>query len=232
MRYLNTTFNAVLRLGLIPLNPFKNLSLNLQEALQAQMHSRKSLDRNKIIPPEVVQRIYQAMACNKRSGGDPGFDVFYLHTVTGRRIQEVAGLCGCDFIERLSGGFVYTCIMVAHWAERGVGAAHSCRRGLKIPQSQRIIPLPLNAHGIWEKYANGKNMTAAFPGEQPINANQNWGDNLTRRMRDKCLDYPGSYGWRETLIKQPVISPCSPSDQGIRASGFTPRKETRPGVID
>lgn len=200
MRYVNATFNAGLRLGLIPLNPFKNLPLNRQEALQAQMHSRKSLDRNKIIPPEVVQRIHQAMVCNKRSGRDPGFDVFYLQAVTGTRIQEVAGLRGCDFIERLSGGFIYKCIRVAHWAERGVGAAHSGRGGLKTPQSQRIIPLPLNAHGIWEKYANDKNMTAAFPGEQPKNANQNWGDNLSRRMRDKCADYPGSHGWRETLI--------------------------------
>ena len=28
--------------------------------------------------------------------------------------------------------------------------------------------------------------------------------------------------------RQPVIPTCSPSDQGIRASDFTPRKGTRP----
>ena len=30
------------------------------------------------------------------------------------------------------------------------------------------------------------------------------------------------------LFRSNVIPPCSPSDQGIRASGFTPRKGTRP----
>jgi hypothetical protein len=32
-------------------------------------------------------------------------------------------------------------------------------------------------------------------------------------------------------IDSPVIPPCSPSDQGIRASGFTPRKGTRPQIL-
>jgi len=40
----------------------------------------------------------------------------------------------------------------------------------------------------------------------PKNSSQNWGDNLKRRMKEKCKDYPGTHGWRRSLINNLINS--------------------------
>jgi integrase len=143
------------------------------------------------------------MRSNKRKKIDPSFDVFFLQAMTGCRIQEVAGLRKCDFIERKSGEQTFRCIRIIHWEGRGLGALGT-RGGLKTVQSQRIIPLPERAHEIWFRYTDPINKEPAFPHEMPKNENQGWGDNLKRRMRDKCKDYPGTHGWRRSLINNAI----------------------------
>ena len=74
------------------------------------------------------------------------------------------------------------------------------RGGLKNPQSERIIPLPQCALNIWTKYAEANNRSPAFPEERPKSLRGHWGDNISRRMRDKIPEFPGTHAWRETLI--------------------------------
>ena len=78
------------------------------------------------------------------------------------------------------------------------------RGGLKTTQSERVIPLPDAALSIWEKYAYPANTEPAFPFEAPNNDGQNWGDRVSRRMRDKIPEFRGTHSWRETLINNLV----------------------------
>jgi integrase len=145
------------------------------------------------------------MRKNKLGKPDPSFDVFFLQAMTGCRIQEVAGLRKCDFIERKRTNKTYKCIRIVHWEGRGIGALGS-RGGLKTIQSQRIIPLPERAHAIWDKYADGSSQDPVFPHEMPKSPSQNWGDNLKRRMNGKCKDFPGTHAWRRSLINNAINS--------------------------
>jgi len=205
VRYLQGVFNASVKQGVLGNNPFQNLPRDRSAVLRTKMDQIKSLDDDGCIDPVSAQRICSTMQNNKRGKADPSFDVFFLQAMTGCRIQEVAGLRKCDFVEKKSGNMTFRCIRIIHWEGRGLGALGS-RGGLKTVQSQRIIPLPERAHGIWEKYADPISKDPAFPDEMPMSDNQNWGDKLKRRMKDKCKDYPGTHGWRRSLINNTINS--------------------------
>ncbi|WP_413440214.1 tyrosine-type recombinase/integrase [Synechococcus sp. MIT S1220] len=199
VRYLNSIFNASVRQGLLDENPFRNLPEDRRAAMQQQVDARKTVDSNKVISPEEARSIYERMNSDKRGNRDSAFDLFYLQTVTGTRIQEVAGLRRCDFTERKFDGKTYKCIEIVRWNKRGIAVLGE-RGGLKTPQSERIVPLPKCAEEIWNKHAGPKSKEPAFPKEEPKTERAHWGDNLARRMRDKIPDFPGTHAWRETLI--------------------------------
>ena len=205
LRYLNAIFNAAVKQGILDSNPLQNLPRDRSALLRTKMDQVKSMDDNGCIDASTAKQICSTMLRNKRGKADPGFDVFFLQAMTGCRIQEVAGLRRCDFIEKIGANQMYKCIRIIHWEGRGLGALGS-RGGLKTVQSQRIIPLPERAHGIWDKYADPKSNDPAFPDEMPMSDNQNWGDKLKRRMKDKCKDYPGTHGWRRSLINNTINS--------------------------
>ncbi|MGC6482310.1 MAG: tyrosine-type recombinase/integrase [Synechococcus sp.] len=205
MKYMKSVFNAAVRQGLLDVSPFKNLPRDRRAAMQTQMGRTKSLDNQGCIDPTAAQKICATMRKNKRGKADPSFDALFLQAMTGCRIQEVAGLRRCDFIERKGGEEIFKCIRIIHWEGRGLGTIGS-RGGLKTNYSQRIIPLPERAYSIWDKYSDSKSEEPAFPQEEPKTVNQNWGDNLKRRMKDKCKDYPGTHGWRRAFINNSVNS--------------------------
>jgi len=198
-RYLNSVFNAAVKQDLLEENPFRNLPKDRRSAMKQKLEARKTVDINKVLTPEQAMAIYERMNSDKRGNRDSGFDLFYLQAVTGTRIQEVAGLRRCDFTERNFDGKSYKCIEVVRWRSRGI-AVMGDRGGLKNPQSERIVPLPLCAEAIWQKHSEPKNQAPAFPREEPKTERAHWGDNLARRMRDKVPDFPGTHAWRETLI--------------------------------
>ena len=206
IRYLKSVFNAAVKQGLLVTNPFQNLPRDRTAVIRRKMDQVKSLNDYGCIGPEGAKQICSTMRTNKRGKTDPSFDVFFLQAMTGCRIQEVAGLRKCDFIEKKAGEETYKCIRIIHWEGRGLGALPGSRGGLKTIQSQRIIPLPKRAHAIWDTYSDEKSREPAFPQEMPKNSNQNWGDNLKRRMKDKCKDYPGTHGWRRSLINNTINS--------------------------
>lgn len=75
------------------------------------------------------------------------------------------------------------------------------RGGLKTVQSERIIPLPKCAAGIWDELNDPASQEPAFPEEAPRSASSGqWGENMARRMRDKIDGWRGTHCWRETLI--------------------------------
>ena len=164
-----------------------------------QLDRRKTVDDNKIVSPEEAAEIVDRMAADKRGNRDAGFDLFYLQAITGTRIQEVAGLRHCDFVERERDGKKYLCIQIKAW--KGRGHARLGQGGIKNTQSERLIPLPDAAASLWKKYAaKAKEEDPAFPAERPKTARAHWGDNLARRMRDKLPFFQGTHCWRETLI--------------------------------
>jgi len=205
MRYLQSVFNASVKQGLLETNPFQNLPRDRTAVMRTKMDRVKSLSDDGCISPAAAKQICSTMRANKRGKADPSFDVFFLQAMTGCRIQEVAGLRRCDFIERRGGEQIFKCIRIIHWDGRGLGAIGS-RGGLKTIYSQRMIPLPERAQNIWDKYADSKSEEPAFPQEAPKTVNQNWGDNLKRRMKDKCKDYPGTHGWRRSFINNSINS--------------------------
>lgn len=199
LRYLNSVFNAAVKQQLLGENPLRNLPKDRRSAMQQKLDARKTVDANKVLSADQAMAIYRRMHCDMRGHRDVGFDLFYLQAVTGTRIQEVAGLRGCDFTERRYGNDTYKCIEIVRWSKRGLGVMGE-RGGLKNPQSERIIPLPRGAEAMWAKHAEPNNRLPAFPDEQPKSIRGHWGDNLARRMRDKIPDFPGTHAWRETLI--------------------------------
>jgi integrase len=203
LRYLQGVFNASVKQGILGTNPFQNLPRDRSAALRTKMDQVKTFDDERCIDPVSAQEICSTMQKNRRGETDPSFDVFFLQAMTGARIQEVAGLRRCDFIERKSGNMTFKCIRIIHWEGRGLGALGS-RGGLKTVQSQRIIPLPERAHEIWMRYSDPSKREPAFPQEMPKKESQNWGDNLKRRMKDKCKNYPGTHGWRRSLINNAI----------------------------
>lgn len=198
-RYLNSLFNAAVKQQLHHENPFRNLPKDRRSAMQQKLDARKTVDTNKVLTPEEAMAIYCRMHSDKRGHRDAGLDLFYLQAVTGTRIQEVAGLRRCDFTERRCGNQAYKCIEIVRWSGRGISVMGE-RGGLKNPQSERIIPLPQSAASIWAKHADLNNRSPAFPDEQPRTMRGHWGDNISRRMRDKIPKFPGTHAWRETLI--------------------------------
>jgi integrase len=199
LRYLQSVFNSAVKQGILDTNPFQSLPRDRSASIRTKMDSVKNFENEGCIDNVEAQQICQAMQKNKHGKLDPSFDVFFIQAMTGCRIQEVAGLRRCDFVEKRFAKKNYKCIKIVHWEERGLGAL-GARGGLKTVQSQRIIPLPERAHKIWERYFDPESQEPAFPQERPKNDHQNWGDNLKRRMRDKCKDYPGTHGWRRSLI--------------------------------
>ena len=206
MRYLQSVFNAAVKQGLLETNPFQNLPRDRIAVMRTKMDRVKSLSDDGCIGPAAAKQICSTMRTNKRGKADPSFDVFFLQAMTGCRIQEVAGLRKCDFIEKKAGTETYKCIRIVHWEGRGLGALSGSRGGLKTIQSQRIIPLPKRAYAIWDIYTDQNSKEPAFPQEMPKNRSQNWGDNLKRRMKDKCKGYPGTHGWRRSLINNAINS--------------------------
>jgi len=206
IRYLQSVFNAAVKQDLLEINAFQNLPRDRTAVIRTKMDRVKSLSDDGCIGPAAAKQICSTMKANKRGKADPSFDVFFLQAMTGCRIQEVAGLRKCDFIERSAGKETYKCIRIIHWEGRGLGALPGSRGGLKTIQSQRIIPLPKRAYSIWDTYTDEDSKDPAFPQEMPKNSSQNWGDNLKRRMKEKCKDYPGTHGWRRSLINNLINS--------------------------
>ena len=207
LKYLGSLFAAGVRRKVLEENPFSALPKDRQSAMKNHLATRKTVDHNNVISRERGAEINKKMLCDGKGKKDPSYDIFLLQAMTGGRIQEVAGLRGCDFIKREAEGVEYLCIRITAWEQRGHGALDQ-RGGLKTLQSDRIVPLPKCARVIWEKHANKGNLDAAFPEERPKTSRQPWGERLTRRMRDKCSPFK-SKSWRETLINNGTNSGIS-----------------------
>lgn len=198
LRYLSSTFSAGVQSRLLSENPFAALPKDRQSAMKNRLATRKTLDLNNVVDRERGEEINKKMLSDSKGKKDPGYDIFVLQAMTGARIQEVAGLRGCDFVMRKAGKMDYYCIQITAWEQRGHGALNQ-RGGLKTLQSDRIVPLPKCGRSIWERYADKNNRGAAFQKERPHSPRQPWGERLTRRMREKCSPFQ-SKAWRETLI--------------------------------
>jgi len=208
LRFLSSLFNSGVKHKVLMSNPFINLPKDRQSTIKNRLATLKTVEFNKIISAELGASIFRKMNSDKNGKKDPSIDVFMLQAMTGTRIQEVAGLRGCDFIKRKAGDREYKCIRITAWLERGLGGLGT-RGGIKTVQSIRLIPIPNCGLALWEKYADPKNLDAAFPQERPSTEQQNWGDRLKRRMKDKCKNFPGTHGWRETLINNATNSGIS-----------------------
>ena len=198
LRYLSSTFSAGVKSRLLSENPFAALPKDRQSAMKNRLATRKTLDLNNVVDRERGEEINKKMLRDSKGKKDPSYDVFILQAMTGARIQEIAGLRGCDFVMRKAGKTDYYCIQITAWEQRGHGALNQ-RGGLKTLQSDRIVPLPKCGRSIWERYADKNNRGAAFPKETPHSPRQPWGERLTRRMREKCSPFQ-TKAWRETLI--------------------------------
>lgn len=197
MRFLSSLFASGTTHRVLELNPFAQLPKDRETSIRNSLATKKTIDSNQVISPEKGIEINKKML-NSKSGKDPSYDVFVLQAMTGARIQEIAGLRRCDFVQRRAGGKDYFCIQITAWSERGHGALTGMSGGLKTTASVRIVPLPSCAHGLWGRYADENNKSAAFPQERPNNPNQPWGGNLRKRMSDKCGGLQ-SKCWRETM---------------------------------
>lgn len=198
MRYLKGVFNAGLRQKAISANPFQHLPKDRRGSMQQKLEARKTVNKNKAMSAEEVEVVFATMGSDKRGKRDSGYDIFYLQSITGARIQEIAGLRRCDFTEHRFNGASYKCIEIKPWSERGFGVMGQ-RGGLKTVQSERVIPLPNRAELLWAKYHQGDSEEPAFPLEKP-SPKGNWGDKLKRRMMGKLPTFKGTHSWRETLI--------------------------------
>ena len=199
MRYLNGVFNAGLRQKMITTNPFQNLPKDRRSSMHQKLEARKTFNKNKAMSTEDANVVFTTMAKDKRGQRDPGYDIFFLQSITGARIQEIAGLRKCDFSQHSFNGANYKCIDIKPWSERGFGVMGQ-RGGLKTVQSERVIPLPKLAEPLWRKYHQSDSTEPAFPSEKP-SGKGNWGDNLKRRMKSKIPTFKGTHAWRETLIQ-------------------------------
>jgi integrase len=197
LRYVSSAFTAAAKKKMLQENPFYDLPKDRQSGIRNRLATKKTIDYNNAISAEDGLEINQKMLCSGKGTKDPSYDVFVLQAMTGARIQEIAGLRGCDFINRRVGDTEYFCIRITAWDQRGHGALGT-RGGLKTVQSDRIIPLPHCGKGIWIRFADKKNQDAAFPEERPRSHGQPWGERLMKRMRDKCKAFK-TKSWRETI---------------------------------
>jgi len=131
LRYISSTFAAGTTKVLLNSNPFYNLPKDRQSAIKNLLASKKTIDSNNTISAEEGLEINQKMLCSGKGTKDPSYDVFVLQAMTGARIQEIAGLRGCDFIKRRVGETEYHCIRITAWEGRGHGALNGSRGGLK-----------------------------------------------------------------------------------------------------
>jgi integrase len=198
MRFLSSLFASGTTHRILASNPFAELPKDRETSILNSLATKKTIDNNLVISRDKGMEINRKMLLSK-SGKDRSYDVFVLLAMTGARIQEIAGLRGCDFVKRRAGGKDYFCIQITAWSERGHGALTGMSGGLKTTASVRVVPLPSCAHELWERYADENNKNAAFPRERPTNPEQPWGGNLRKRMSDKCGKLQ-SKCWRETMI--------------------------------
>ena len=198
LKFLSSIFSCGTKHKILTENPFLNLPKDRQSTLRNQLATKKTIDYNNVISSETGLDINRKMLCNGKGTKDPSYDVFILQAMTGARIQEIAGLRGCDFVTRRVGEMVYHCIRITAWEQRGHGALGT-RGGLKTVASDRFVPLPSCGKNLWERYADANNQDAAFPQERPMTPGQGWGDRLQRRMRDKSKGFM-TKSWRETII--------------------------------
>jgi len=198
LRYISSTFATGTTKVLLNSNPFYNLPKDRQSAIRNLLASKKTIDSNNTISAKEGLEINQRMLCSGKGTKDPSYDVFVLQAMTGARIQEIAGLRGCDFIKRRVGETEYHCIRITAWEGRGHGALNGSRGGLKTVQSDRIVPLPGCGKKLWDRYSDPTNRDAAFPEERPRSQAQPWGERLMKRMRDKCKGFK-TKSWRETI---------------------------------
>jgi hypothetical protein len=198
LKFLSSIFSCGTKHKILPANPFLDLPRDRQSTLQNQLATKKTIDYNNVISREVGLDINRKMLSNGKGDKDPSYDVFLLQAMTGARIQEVAGLRGCDFVTRRVGETIYHCIRITAWEQRGHGALGT-RGGLKTIASDRFVPLPSCGMKLWTRCADPKNLDAAFPQERPTTPRQGWGDRLKRRMRDKVKGFR-TKSWRETII--------------------------------
>ena len=154
------------------------------------------MDYNDAISAEEGLEINQQMLRNARVGKDQSYDVLILQAMTGARIQEIAGLRGCDFVKRRVGDKDYYCIKITAWEERGHGALGT-REGLKTVQSDRFIPLPDCGKVLWSRYENPSNKDGAFPQERPRSYRQPWGERLMKRMQENARDLKQNHGGKQ-----------------------------------
>lgn len=197
LRYISSAFSAGRKKMLLLTNPFHDLPKDRQSTIKNRLATKKTVDYNNVITAERGLEINRRMLCNGKGVKDPSYDVFLIQAMTGARIQEIAGLRGCDFVKRRVGDIEYFCIRITAWDQRGHGALGT-RGGLKTVQSDRFIPLPKCGIKLWERYANEKNFDAAFPEERPNSPGQAWGARLTARMRGKCKSFKTN-SWRQTI---------------------------------
>jgi len=198
LKFLSSIFSCGTKHKILAENPFLNLPKDRQSTLRNQLATKKTIDYNNVISKEAGIDINRKMLCNGKGTKDPSYDVFILQAMTGARIQEIAGLRGCDFVTRRVGETIYHCIRITAWEQRGHGALGT-RGGLKTVASDRFVPLPSCGKKLWERYADDNNQDAAFPQERPMTPGQGWGDRLQRRMRDKSKGFM-TKSWRETII--------------------------------
>ena len=197
LRYVSSAFAAGAKKMILQENPFYNLPKDRQSAIRSRLAGKKTVDYNNVVTAEKGLAINRKMLENSKGKKDPSYDVFILQAMTGARIQEIAGLRGCDFVKRRVGETEYFCVRITAWEQRGHGALGT-RGGLKTIQSDRFVPLPKCGRSLWNRYADQNNRDAAFPEERPRSAKQPWGERLIRRMRDKCQGFQ-SKSWRETI---------------------------------
>ena len=198
LKFLSSIFSCGTKHKILTANPFLNLPKDRQSTLRNQLATKKTIDYNNVISRATGLDINRKMLCNGKGAKDPGYDVFILQAMTGARIQEIAGLRGCDFVTRRVGETIYHCIRITAWEQRGHGALGT-RGGLKTVASDRFVPLPSCGKNLWERYADANNLDAAFPQERPMTSRQGWGDRLKRRMSDKLKGFM-TKSWRETII--------------------------------
>ena len=197
LRYISSAFSAGRKRMLLQSNPFHDLPKDRQSTIKNRLATKKTVDYNNVISAERGLEINKTMLCNRKGAKDPSYDVFIIQAMTGARIQEIAGLRGCDFVKRQVGDAEYFCIRITAWEQRGHGALGT-QGGLKTVQSDRFIPLPKCGTKLWERYADEKNFDAAFPEERPHSPGQPWGARLTARMRGKCESFKTN-SWRQTI---------------------------------
>ncbi|MCP9805200.1 phage integrase SAM-like domain-containing protein, partial [Cyanobium sp. T1B-Tous] len=101
LRYVQSVFNSAMKQALLDSNPFHNLPRDRSASIRTKMDRARGLEDDGCIDQATAQQICSVMRKNKQGKADPSFDAFFIQAMTGCRIQEVAGLRRCDFIEKV-----------------------------------------------------------------------------------------------------------------------------------